>query len=275
MSDPATDPAQLFAGSIPELYDRFMGPTIFEPWVAPVTERIAALTPRGILEIAAGTGFLAEHLSHVLPDAAIIATDLNAPMVDYAARTRHAPGVVWEVADAMSLPYRDGAFDVVACVFGAMFFPDRPAAYREMKRVLAPHGTVVLAIWDGIATHDIERITCETLTQLMKDESNPPFLERVPHGYGDPERITADLVDAGFGDITVEQLTLTSTAAAEDIAVGEVQGNPGRHETEAKVPGGLLAATEAVAAALLTHLGTGNGDEISGSMSAFVVQARR
>jgi len=48
--------------------------------------------------------------------------------------------IVWKPADALSLPFGDGAFDVVACQFGAMFFPDKVQGYREARRVLNPEG---------------------------------------------------------------------------------------------------------------------------------------
>ena len=50
----ATD--KLFAGSIPEIYDRLMVPLIFEPYAADLARRVTALAPRDVLETAAGTG---------------------------------------------------------------------------------------------------------------------------------------------------------------------------------------------------------------------------
>src|SRR5262249_57121665 len=77
---------KLFAGSIPEIYDRYLVPLIFEPYAIDLAERVAARRPRRVLETAAGTGVLTRAMAARLPDAEIVATDLNQPMLDHAAR---------------------------------------------------------------------------------------------------------------------------------------------------------------------------------------------
>src|SRR3954469_16472902 len=120
----------LFAGSIPQLYEQYLVPLIFEPYAVDLAQRLAALQPRAVLEIAAGTGVVTRCLGALLPATTrIVATDLNAPMLQEA-RSRGAPGPVeWQVADAMALPFEDGSFDAVVCQFGVMFFPDRAKAF--------------------------------------------------------------------------------------------------------------------------------------------------
>src|SRR5690348_14359108 len=116
----------LFAGSIPELYDRFLVPLIFEPYARDLTGRLAKAGPKDILEIAAGTGAVTRTMSSKLPAAHITATDLNQPMIDYAAaRQPQDRRITWRQADAARLPFQDAMFDAVACQFGAMFFPDK------------------------------------------------------------------------------------------------------------------------------------------------------
>ena len=116
----------VFAGSIPALYDRYLGPLIFEPYAADLAARVAAGPAERVLEIAAGTGVLTRALAGVLPGAAeIVATDLNQPMLDFAAAKPGVERVQWRQADALALPFPDRSFDAVACQFGAMFFPDK------------------------------------------------------------------------------------------------------------------------------------------------------
>ncbi len=95
----------LFAGSIPAIYDRYMVPLVFAPWARMVAERAVLIQPRKILETAAGTGVVSEALHRALPDAAIVATDLNAPMLEEAARRIDSPMVRFEAADAQALPF--------------------------------------------------------------------------------------------------------------------------------------------------------------------------
>lgn len=76
----------VFAGSLPLLYERYMGPLLFEPYAADLALRLAAVTAGRILETAAGTGIVTRQFARTLPDSVeIVATDLNQPMLDFAA----------------------------------------------------------------------------------------------------------------------------------------------------------------------------------------------
>jgi ubiquinone/menaquinone biosynthesis C-methylase UbiE len=143
---------KVFAGSIPENYDRYMVPLIFERFAADLAQRAASLSPSAVLEIAAGTGVVTRALAPKLsPNASYVVTDLNQTMLDYAA-SRQAPDrrIEWRQADAMALPFENAAFDLVCCQFGAMFYPDRSTAYREAKRVLKRGGLFLFNVWDRI-----------------------------------------------------------------------------------------------------------------------------
>ena len=122
---------RLFEGPIPETYDRFLGPLLSEPYARDLAARLADLAPARLLETAAGTGVATRALARVLPaGATLVATDLSRPMLDLAAARLETAEVTWQQADALALPFGDGAFDAVACQFGAMYFPDKAAAYR-------------------------------------------------------------------------------------------------------------------------------------------------
>jgi ubiquinone/menaquinone biosynthesis C-methylase UbiE len=131
-----------FIGTIPEHYDRGLGPVIFADYAADIARRAAAGSPARVLEIAAGTGIVTRQLRDLLPAGAdLTATDLNPPMLE-AARAKFRPEeqVDFRPADATALPFRDRSFDAVVCQFGVMFFPDKDRSYREIHRVLAPGG---------------------------------------------------------------------------------------------------------------------------------------
>ena len=141
----ATD--KLFAGSIPELYDRLLVPLIFERYAQDLASRIAVSGPQQMLETAAGTGVLTSATVSRLPaQSRIVATDLNQPMLDRAASRRNLEGrVAWRQADALALPFKAHCFDAVACQFGVMFFPDKVKGYSEARRVLRPRGRFSVA----------------------------------------------------------------------------------------------------------------------------------
>ncbi|MBX3500198.1 MAG: methyltransferase domain-containing protein [Alphaproteobacteria bacterium] len=262
----------LFAGSIPALYDRFMGPMLFRPYAADLAHRLADLKGGRLLETAAGTGIVTETLVAALPSAVeIVATDLNQAMVDFAATKTGIMRAQLRRADALSLPFDDGSFDVVVCQFGVMFFPDRVAGYREARRVLKPGGRFLFNAWDSLAHNPLPALLTETLaTRFAADP--PRFFERTPHGYHDVDRIRADLGAAGFARIAIDTVSLPSCAdSAREAATGFCQGSPLRGEIEARAPDGLQAATDAVADALAARYGSG---AIEAPMRAHVVTAR-
>jgi SAM-dependent methyltransferase len=168
----------------------------------------------------------------------------------------------------MELPFGDASVDLVACQFGVMFFPDRPAAYTEVARVLRPGGQFLFNCWGPLATHDVELTVMAALAEIFPHDP-PSFLARVPHGYHDADRVTADLAIAGFGGIQVEMVELTCIGgSAADLARGYCRGTPLRAEIEAR--GDLQATTRAVATALDREFGSGR---VVAGMAALVVNA--
>src|SRR5690348_10878983 len=110
--------SDVFEHSTPELYDRYMGPLLFAPYAEYVAKRVAPLRPGRVLETAAGTGIVTRAVSEALPGAEIIATDINPAVVEFAACQFGSEGVTFQAADAQQLPFEDGSFDLVLCLFG-------------------------------------------------------------------------------------------------------------------------------------------------------------
>lgn len=260
----------LFAGSIPALYDRHLVPMLFEPYAKDLAARAAALRPRRILETAAGTGIVTEELARALPEAEIVATDLNQAMLDVAAERVRSPQVTFQATDAQALPFEDGGFDLVVCQFGVMFFPDRIAAYREARRVLRDGGAFLFNAWDSLERNPGSKAVSEAVAALFPEDP-PSFLSRTPFGYHDKARIEADLRGAGFSDIASETVEHRSRLGSpRAAATGLCHGTPLKAEIEARDAGRLDAATDAAAAAL-ARLADGAADV---PMSAHVFSAR-
>jgi ubiquinone/menaquinone biosynthesis C-methylase UbiE len=259
---------RVFAGSIPAIYDRYLGPLIFSGYAVDLAQRIAAAAPRRVLETAAGTGMVTRAMARALPAAVeIIATDLNQPMLDYAAAQPGVERVTWRQVDAQALPFPDGSFDVVVCQFGVMFFPDRAAGYREARRVLRPGGRFLFNVWDRIEENEPADVVTAALGAMFPDDP-PRFLARTPHGYHDAAAIVDALRPVGFNRVETETVVKRSRAASpRDPAVGFCQGTPLRGEIEARGPGRLEEATDAAAAAVAARFGAG---PIDGKIQAHV-----
>ena len=268
MASPSAD--KLFAGSIPELYDTYLVPLIFEPYAGDLARRLGARHPRRVLEIAAGTGVVTRAVATALPSSVdIIATDLNQAMLDRASSVGTCRPVEWRQADAMALCFDDGSFDAVVCQFGAMFFPDKPQAFAEARRVLAPGGVLLFNEWDRIEENEFAAAITAALGGLFPQDP-PRFLARTPHGYYATEVIRQDLAKAGFArPPVIETPAFRSKAASSRIpAIGYCQGTPLRNEIETRDPAGLGKATDICAAAIASHFGTG---AVDGKIQAHIV----
>ncbi|WP_321881832.1 class I SAM-dependent methyltransferase [Paraburkholderia bannensis] len=264
----------MFAGSIPALYDRLMVPLIFDGYAADTATLVASNAPGSVLETAAGSGAVTRVLAPKLGAAArYVATDLNQPMLDFAATRQPADvRLAWRQADALHLPFDDAAFDVVLCQFGAMFFPDRVAGYAEARRVLKPGGRFVFTVWDRIEENAFADAVARAVASFFPHDP-PDFLARVPHGYHDVAVIRDDLRRAGFSDIAIDTREKVSRAAcARDAATAFCHGTPLRTEIEARDAGGLALATDHATAAIVARHGEG---PVAGQLRAHVIVAAR
>jgi len=265
----STDKA--FTGSIAQIYERLLVPLIFAPYARDIAVRIARARPRKLLETAAGTGVVTRELAAQLPaDIGITATDLNEPMLAQAKAALPDPRIEWRQADALALPFEDASFDVVACQFGVMFFPDRVKGHAEARRVLTPGGRLFFNVWDRIETSEFTDTVSQALAKIFPNDP-PRFMARTPHGYHDPDLIRSDLERAGFSEIAIEAVDHVSRAPSpREPAVAFCQGTPMRNEIEARGAPGLEAATDRAEQALARRFGSG---AIEGRIRALVVSA--
>jgi SAM-dependent methyltransferase len=268
---PTNDNHAAYIGTIPENYHHGAGPFLFEPYAQELSARIAALKPKRVLETACGTGILTRRLREALgPEAHLIATDLNEPMLAVAKRTVGAgANVEWAQADMTQLRFRSGEFDAVACQFGLMFVPDKPAAAREALRVLKPGGRLIMATWRSLEENVAIRLAHETVLSLFPGEQPGFYLTQT--GHGDAEKITHLLGHAGFVDIRAEAVQKQGvTTSARELAVGLIEGFPIAGFIKARDPARVPVAIDALTKSLSKHLGEA---PVKGPISALVTTA--
>ncbi|WP_055722752.1 class I SAM-dependent methyltransferase, partial [Streptomyces niveiscabiei] len=180
------------------------------------------------------------------------------------------PRAVWRRADAQRLPFGDGEFDLVVCQFGVMFFPDRPAACAEVRRVLAPGGRFLFNSWGPLASHGFGAAFQAALEEAMPDGA-PAFLRDVPHGYADPAVVAADLAAAGLSPAGAEEVTLDGVAeSAASVATGFLTGTPVSATVDARED--ARAIRDTVVRSMTRRLGAGR---VTAPMTATVYTAHR
>jgi SAM-dependent methyltransferase len=191
-------------------------------------------------------------------------------MLQQARATGTSRPVEWRQADAMALPFGDGEFDAVVCQFGVMFFPDKPRAFAEARRVLRPGGTFLFNVWDKVENNDFALAVGEALERVFPEDP-PRFMARTPHGYHDVATIRRDLAAAGFEKpARIEAVAARSKAAsARIVALAYCQGTPWRNEIEARDASMLETATNAAEAEIARRFGDG---PVDGKIQAIVLE---
>jgi SAM-dependent methyltransferase len=261
----------VFTGAMPEIYERQLGPVLFEPYAQDLAARFQEFAGE-FLETACGSGRATRALvAAASPEARFTATDLNQAMVELASRLTPAPNVEWRQADALHLPYPHDSFDAGACQFGVMFFPDKAKGLSEARRVVKPGCRFVFSVWDGLDANPAAKAVHEAVSAAFP-ERPPGFLGRVPYGWCDEHTIRETVLgEAAFSRVELERVRLEGRASsAHDLAMGLCLGSPLRMEVEEHGRDALPRAVDAAAAALERAFGTG---AFAAPMQALVMTA--
>lgn len=260
-----------FSGSIPEYYDRCLGPAWFGPFAKDLAQRLGSRPPGDVLEIACGTGLVTRHLrKHLDPDLRLVASDLSAAMLGYARQqAADLEGIEWREADATRLPFEEGAFGAVVCQFGFMFVPDKKAAFREARRVLKDGGTLLFSVWDRIEENQHNLVIASVIENLFPGDDEIRF--RVPYEMYDVALLRELLAEGRFEEKRIEKKRISiNSVSARTLATGQVRGTPRALLLE-KRGVSLDDVVDLVSAALAK---AGGADPYRGSAQAIIVEAR-
>ena len=200
MTLPAYAMSQL---SFPEIYERALVAPLFQPWAEILLDCVRVSDRDCVLDLARGTGIVARLARQRLAGGGrVVGIDASPQMLAVAAAV--APEIEWREGNATALPVdANESFDVVTCQQGLQFFSDKPAAAREMRRVLAPGGRVAVATWcalnDNPLFEELHGIAERHVGQFVDAR----------HSYGDADAMTRPLSEAGFRNVGVERMTRT------------------------------------------------------------------
>lgn len=199
---------KIFGGTAADIYERYFVPVIPAPLAADLIETAAPLPGEYVLDVACGTGVLTRLAAQRVSTAGrVVGVDLNPDMLNTARSIPAPPGVLieWREANAKALPLPDESFDLVLCQLGLMFVADRPAAVREMRRVLSFGSRVAINV-PGTITRIFE-IMSEALAHHIKPEL--AGFVRTIFSLDDPSELDGLLQGAGFDDVTIDTTTKT------------------------------------------------------------------
>jgi SAM-dependent methyltransferase len=195
-------------GSVAGVYDELYVPRIFVPWAKLLLERTHLRRGEAVLDIATGPGTVArlaaEQVGH---QGRVLGADFSEAMIAIARSKPPSAGaaaIEYVVSPAAPLAVEDGGFDVVTCQQGLQFFPDRPAAVREMHRALKPGGRVAAAVWREIGFQPSFAAIDSALRESLPDRQAEPF--GLPFRWPKAADLSAIFDDHGFADVSVAEV---------------------------------------------------------------------
>ena len=216
-----------FSGSMPGHYDRYLGPAWFDALGRDLASRLPAKPPGDVLELACGTGLLTAHLRDRLdPSLGLVATDISASMVTYAReKLKERKGIEFRDADALNLPFAEGEFGAVVCAFGVMYFPDKEAGLREIRRVLKPRGVLLFNVFDRKEENPCSQACGKVFEELFPGDKAAQF--DTPYSLADRDLLWKLTEGAGFDSIAITTKKVAiGGVKARDVATGQIRGSP-------------------------------------------------
>jgi ubiquinone/menaquinone biosynthesis C-methylase UbiE len=194
-------------GSAPELYERYLVPAITSVWAADLIDRAALQPEARVLDVACGTGAVTRLAAERVTKGRVVGLDLNAGMLAVARslRINAAAPIEWREASALELPFPTGSFDVVLCQLGLQFFPDRPKALREMRRVMAPSGRVALSVYSAIERTPAAHAFAQALDRRFGPDASS--IKRAEHVFASADEVGRLIAEQGFDEVKVHTVT--------------------------------------------------------------------
>ena len=173
-------------------YDSYFVPSLFEPWARELIRRAQVWKGDRVLDVACGTGIVACRIAGT--GATVTGVEISAARIAQArvrAREENVP-VTFIEGDATTLRFANASFDLVMCQQGLQFFANKPAAAKEMRRVIASGGRAVIACWTGLPDNPVYALLDGIAAARLGGGYGAPF------AFGDEAELKALLLGAKF-----------------------------------------------------------------------------
>jgi SAM-dependent methyltransferase len=256
-----------YGGSAAEIYERHMVPAIFGPWAE---DLLALATPKPgerVLDVACGTGVVARLAAQrVGSNGTVVGFDLNPGMlaVARAVPPPHGAQIEWREGNVSAIPFPNATFDLALCQQGLQFFPDRPAALREMRRVLVPRGRLALSVWRPMQHSPGFAALATALGRIIAPEA--AAIMQGPFALGSADDLRAFITGAGFGNVFVQPATKALRFPSPEEFVR-------RYVAATPLAAVVAKANDDARAALITEVGAALKSSVDHQGLAFPIEA--
>ena len=203
------DQYQQESSSAAELFQLYIVPRITWLWAKDLVDRACVWNGDNVLDVACGTGVVTRLAAQQSGTGRVVGLDLNADMLRVArgiARTDDVP-IEWCEGSVLALPFEEGVFNVVLCQLGLQFFPDKSLALRQMARVLASGGRLLLSVFTSIERTTVAHAFANALDRHLGEGASSA--KRIEHSFSDSGALARLAVDAGLKNVVVVPVTQT------------------------------------------------------------------
>lgn len=231
------EPGESLDTTAAEAYEKLLVPTLNRPPAAEAVELAAPRPGEQVLDVACGTGIAVRlALPRVAPGGSVVGLDLDPAMIAVAKNVVQCPDAVtldWRCASGMEMPFESGTFDLVLCLQGLQYLPDRAAGLAEIRRVLKLEGRFVAVVWSSLEEREGQHAVVQALKRHDVDVT--PILKA--YTMGDPDRVRKLAEDAGFRNVDTRTGVMTAHfASSKHFIEALAAGGPASRLALSKVP---------------------------------------
>lgn len=260
------------SGNAPVAWEKYLVPACVEPFARNLVERVGLRPGERVLDAGCGTGVVARlAVPRVRWRGTVTGVDVTAPMLEVARQASQFihPPIEWVEADLARIPLPDDSFDAALSNFAIQFVADRPAALRELRRVLAPGGRLAFNVFRALDHNPGWAPLAAALDSHVSREAGD--IIRSIFALGDAGELRELVAGAGFSDVRIESRVEVSRYPDPSEFV--------RFELESMPTPGLWSSFEAAQAAIVRDVsralaGYADDQGLSFPATAFVVDAR-
>ena len=184
-----------------ESYEAYIVPAMFVPFTDALIAKARPRSGNRVLDVGCGTGIVSRVVAPIVGSSGrVVGLDIDPGMLAVARSSVPADivEVEWHEGDVVEMPFENAEFDLVLCQAALQFFPDKLAALREIRRVLATNGQAAVSVFRSIERNPAFEVLARALERHVSPEVGA--MRRAIFALGEAEELLSLLVDAGFKD---------------------------------------------------------------------------